>query len=72
VQSSLRYTAADGILQANIESLLVDYAESFNEDQLAEIRIVLDQLRTFVRADEHVDEATREKLDQLAQALRVS
>ena len=72
VQSSLHYTAADGILRANIESLLVNYAESFNEDQLAEIRIVLDQLRTFVRADEHGDEATGEKLDQLAQALRES
>jgi hypothetical protein len=50
----------------------VNCAESFNEDQLAEIRIVLDHLRTFVREDEHVDEATGEKLDQLAQALRVS
>jgi hypothetical protein len=72
VQSSLRYTAPDGILRANIESLLVNYAESFNEDQRAEIRIVLDQLRTFVRADEHGDEETGEKLEQLAQALRES
>ena len=72
VQSSLRYSAVDGILRANIESLLVNYAESFNEDQLAEIRIVLDQLRTLVREDEHIDEATGEKLDQLAQALRES
>ena len=72
VQSSLRYAAAYGILRGYVESLLVNFAESFSEDQLAEIRIVLDQLRTLVREDEHVDEATRAKLDQLAQALRES
>ena len=72
VQSSLRYAAAYGILRGYVESLLVNFAESFSEGQLAEIRIVLDQLRTLVREDEHVDEATREKLDQLAQALRES
>jgi len=72
VQSSLRYAAAYGILRGYIESLLVNFAEAFSEGQLAEIRIVLDQLRTLVREDEHVDEATREKLDQLAQALRES
>jgi hypothetical protein len=72
VQSSLRYAAAYSILRGYIESLLVNFAESFSEDQLAEIRIVLDQLRTLVREDEHVDEATGEKLDQLAEALRES
>src|SRR5260370_30611388 len=72
VQSSLRYAAAYGILRGYVESLLVNFAEAFSEDQLAEIRIVLDQLRKLVREDEHVDEATREKLDQLAQALRES
>ena len=72
VQSSLRYAAAYGILRGYVESLLVNFAESFSEEQLAEIRIVLDQLRTLVREDEHVDEATKEKLDQLAQALRES
>ena len=72
VQSSLRYAAAYGILRGYIESLLVNFAEAFSEGQLAEIRIVLDQLRKLVREDEHVDEATREKLDQLAQALRES
>jgi hypothetical protein len=72
VQSSLRYAAAYGILRGYVETLLVNFAESFSEDQLAEIRIVLDQLRTLVREDEHVDEATKEKLDQLAQALRES
>ena len=72
VQSSLRYAAAYGILRGYIESLLVNFAEAFSEGQLAEIRIVLDQLRTLVREDEHVDEATRAKLDQLAQALRES
>jgi uncharacterized coiled-coil protein SlyX len=72
VQSSLRYAAAYGILRGYVESLLVNFAEAFSEEQLAEIRIVLDQLRTLVREDEHVDEATREKLDQLAQVLRES
>jgi hypothetical protein len=72
VQSSLRYAAAYGILRGYVESLLVNFAESFSEDQLAEIRIVLDQLRTLVREDEYLDEATWEKLDQLAQALRES
>src|SRR5260370_2947008 len=72
VQSSLRYAAAYGILRGYIETLLVTFAEAFSEEQLAEIRIVLDQLRTLVREDEHVDEATKEKLDKLAQALRES
>jgi len=72
VQSSLRYAAAYGVLRGYVETLLVNFAESFSEDQLAEIRIVLAQLRTLVREDEHVDEATKEKLDQLAQALRES
>jgi hypothetical protein len=68
----LRYAAAYGILRGYVESLLVNWASAFSEDQLAEIRIVLDQLRTLVREAEYVDEATREKLDQLAQALRES
>jgi hypothetical protein len=72
VQSSLRYAAAYGILRGYVETLLVNFAEAFSEEQLADIRIVLDQLRKLVREDEHVDEATREKLDQLAQALRES
>src|SRR5260370_6900703 len=72
VQSSLRYAAAYGVLRGYVETLLVNFAESFSEDQLAEIRIVLAQLRTLVREDEHVDEATKENLDQLAQALRQS
>ena len=72
VQSALRYAAAYGILRGYVETLLVNFAESFSEDQLAEIRIVLDQLRTLVREDEHVDEATRAKLNQLARELRES
>ena len=72
VQSSLRYAAAYGILRGYVETLLVNFANSFSEEQLAEIRIVLDQLRKLVREDEHVDEATRAKLDQLAQSLRES
>jgi signal transduction histidine kinase len=50
----------------------VIFAESFSEEQLAEIRIVLDQLSKVTGEDEHLDEATRAKLDQLAQALRES
>jgi len=50
----------------------VNFAESFSENQLAEIRIVLDQLRKLVGEDYHLDDATRAKLDQLAQALRES
>ena len=72
VQSSLRYAAAYGILRGYVETLLVNFAESFSEDQLADIRIVLDQLRKLVREDEHLDEATREKLNQLARELRES
>jgi hypothetical protein len=72
VQSSLRYAAAYGVLRGYVETLLVNWASAFNDDQLAEIRIVLDQLRTLVGEDEYVDEATREKLNQLAQALRES
>ena len=72
VQSSLRYAAAYGVLRGYIESLLVNWASAFSEGQLAEIRIVLDQLRKLVGEDEYLDEATREKLDQLAQALRES
>jgi uncharacterized coiled-coil protein SlyX len=72
VQSSLRYAAAYGVLRVYVESLLANWASAFSEDQLAEIRIVLDQLRALVREDEYLDEATREKLDQLAQTLRES
>jgi hypothetical protein len=72
LQSSLRYAAAYGILRGYVENLLVNFAESFSEDQLAEIRIVLDQLRRLVREDEYLDKAPRAKLDQLAQALRES
>ena len=67
-----RYAAAYGILRGYVESLLVNFAEAFSEQQLAEIRIVLDQLAKVTGEDYHLDEATRAKLDQLAQALRES
>ena len=67
-----RYAAAYGILRGYFESLLVNFAVAFSEEQLAEIRIVLDQLSKVTGEDEHLDEATRAKLDQLAQALRES
>ena len=72
VQSSLRYAAAYGILRGYVETLLVNFAESFSEEQLAEIRIVLDQLSKVTGEDDHLDAATKAKLDQLAQALRES
>ncbi len=67
-----RYPAGYGILRGYVENLLVNFAEAFSEQQLAEIRIVLDQLSHLVGEDEHLDEATKERLDGLAQALRES
>jgi hypothetical protein len=68
----LWYPTAYGILRGYVESLLVNFAEAFSAEQLAEIRIVLDQLSKAVREDTHLDDATKRKLDQLAQALRES
>ena len=66
------YAAAYGILRGYVESLLSNFAEAFSSDQLAESRIVLDQLSKITGEDTHLDDATRAKLDQLAQALRES
>lgn len=67
-----RYPAAYGILRGYMESLLTNFAESFSDEQLAEIRIELDQLSKLTGEDEHLDEATKAKLDHLAQTLRES
>ncbi len=67
-----RYASAYGILRGYVESLLTNFAEAFSAEQLAEIRIVLDQLSKVAGEDEHLDAATKAKLDQLAQALRES
>jgi hypothetical protein len=67
-----RYAAAYGILRGYFESLITNFAEAFSMMQLAEIRTVLDQLTKLVGEDEHLDEATRAKLDRLAKALRES
>lgn len=67
-----RYAAAYGILRGYFESLLVNFAEAFSEEQLAGIRIVLDQLTKLVKEDTHLDEATRKKLDYLARSFRES
>ena len=72
VPQDQRYAAAYGILRGYVENLLVNFAESFNGDHLAEIRIVLDQLRKLVGEDYHLDASMKRKLDQLAQALRES
>ena len=44
----MRYPTAYGILRAYIEAILPNFAEAFSEEQLAEIRIVLDQLSAFL------------------------
>jgi hypothetical protein len=68
-----RYPTAYGILRGYIEhGLLANFAEAFSEDQLAEIRIILDQLSALVGEDEHLTDAMKRKLAQLAQALRES
>ncbi len=67
-----RYSAAYGILRGYLENLLVNFAETFSEQQIAEIRIVLDQLSRLVGEDERLDEATKARLDHLAQVLRES
>ncbi len=67
-----RYAAGYGILRGYFESLLTNFAESFSAEQLAEIRIVLDQLSKVTGEDDHLDDATRTKLEHLAQALRES
>ncbi|SRR6266487_3919296 len=67
-----RYPAGYGILRGYVENLLVNFAEAFSSEQLAEIRIVLDQLSRLVGEDEHLSEATKQRLDALAQALQES
>ena len=67
-----RYFTAYSILRGYVEVLLVSFTEAFSEEQLAEIRIVLDQLSQLTSNDENLDEATRAKQDQLAQELRES
>ena len=67
-----RYPTAYGILTGYMENLLVNFAEVFSEEQLAEIRIVLDQLSRLTREDENLNLATKRKQGQLAQALRES
>ena len=68
-----RHAAAYGILRGYFEyGILANFAEAFSEEQLAEIRIILDQLSKVTGEDEHLDDATKAKLDQLAQALRES
>src|SRR6266567_3875981 len=67
-----RYPAAYGILRGYFESLLANFAEHFSSEQITEIRIVLDQLTRLTGEDTHLDEETKNKLDQLAQAIRES
>src|SRR2546423_15231326 len=65
-----RYFTAYSILQGYVEVLLVSFAEAFGEEQLAEIRIVLDKLSQLTSNDENLDTATRAKQNQLAKELR--
>src|SRR5258707_14643701 len=65
-----RYFTAYSILRGYVEVLLVNFVEAFSEEQIAEIRIVLDQLARLTRENENLDSATKRKQDQLAQTLR--
>jgi ABC-type transporter Mla subunit MlaD len=67
-----RYAAAYGILRGYFETLLTNFAEAFSPEQIGEIRIVLDQLSKVTGEDYDLDDMTKAKLDQLAQALRES
>lgn len=67
-----RYATAYGILRGYFERVLTNFPEAFSADQLGEIRIVLDQLSKVTGEDRHLDDTTKRKLDQLAQALRES
>lgn len=64
-----RYAAAYGILLGYVRTIVTNFAEAFSGEQLAEIGIVLGQLSKVTGEDEHLDDAARTKLDQLAQAL---
>jgi hypothetical protein len=64
------YAGAYGVLRGYFENLVVNFAECFSAKQLAEIRIVLDQLAKITREDTHLNEAARSRLDRLAAAIR--
>ena len=59
-----------GVLYGYVENLLVNFADTISSQQLAEIRIVLDQLQAATREDYYLPEAKRLKLAELARALR--
>ena len=65
-----RYAGAYGVLYGYVENLLVNFADAFSEQQLAEIRIVLDQLQAATCEDYYLPEGKRAKLAELAKALR--
>src|SRR5436190_1683364 len=67
-----RYAAAYGIFKGYFEVLLVNFADAFSVEQIAEIRIVLDQLARLTGEDQDLDLATKVAQDQMAQALRES
>src|SRR5947209_20027061 len=64
-----RYAAAYGIFKGYFEVLLVNFADAFSAEQIAEIRIVLDQLARLTGEDQDLDLATKVTQDHLAQAL---
>lgn len=65
-----RYPGAYGVLYGYVENLLVNFAEAFSAEQIAEIRIVLDQLQAATGEDSHLSEGERTHRAELAQALR--
>ena len=66
----LRYSSAYSILRGYFEALLTNFAEAFTPEQLAEIRIVLDQLSATTGEDTHLPDEARRQLAILAKALR--
>jgi len=65
-----RHFTAYAILRTYVEMLLVNFADAFSPEQMAEIRIVLDQLARLTKEDTHLNEAIKTKQDRLAQVLR--
>ena len=61
-----RYAASYGILRGYIETMLTNFAEFFSVEQVAQIRMVLDQLRKLTGKDPSLDDGRKVKLDQPA------
>lgn len=58
------YAGAYGVLKGYFESLLTNSAETFTSEQLAEIRIALDQLDNITGENEDLPAEEKQKRDQ--------